>query len=79
LGIEKIILKNKTLLIFFVANPQSPFYQSAVFGKIVQWLQQNPKKATMKEAKNRLTMSFPNIASIAALTQRLKEIESFNV
>jgi transcription-repair coupling factor (superfamily II helicase) len=78
LGIEKIILKNKTLLIFFVANPQSPFYQSAVFGKIVQWLQQNPKKATMKEAKNRLTMSFPNIASIAALTQRLRELESFN-
>jgi len=79
LGIEKIVLKNSILMVYFVANPQSPFYQSAVFGKILHWLQQNPKKAAMKEAKSRLIMSFQNVKSISDLAQRLSEVDVFSV
>lgn len=77
LGIEKIILRNQLLVLYFVSNPQSTFYQSAVFGKILAWLQQNPKKATMKETKNRLTMSFANVPSVEAMSERLKTLEQF--
>ncbi|MFT3740247.1 MAG: transcription-repair coupling factor [Breznakibacter sp.] len=78
LGIEKIVLRNNLLVLYFVSNPQSMFYQSATFGKILAWLQQNPRKATMKETKNRLTLSFANIESIEEMSQRLRMLDGFS-
>ena len=64
LGIEKIILKNNLLYLYFVSNQESIFFQSPIFSKILMWLQNNPKKATMKEGKTKLYLMMKNINSI---------------
>nr|WP_321453041.1 transcription-repair coupling factor [uncultured Carboxylicivirga sp.] len=64
LGIEKIMLKNNLLYLYFVSNQESIFFQSQVFSKILMWLQQNPKKATMKEGKTKLYLMMKNIETI---------------
>ena len=38
LGFERLILKSNKLRCYFVDNPQSPFYESALFQSIMQWM-----------------------------------------
>ncbi|MCU4165108.1 transcription-repair coupling factor [Marinilabiliaceae bacterium A049] len=64
LGIEKIMLKNNLLYLYFVSNQESIFFQSQVFSKILLWLQNNPRKATMKEGKSKLYLMMKDINSI---------------
>jgi transcription-repair coupling factor (superfamily II helicase) len=64
LGIEKIILKNATLLLYFISNQDSAYYQSSVFGNVLQYVQQNPTICNMKESNGKLTLRFKNIHSI---------------
>ena len=45
LGFERIVLKNNKLQGYFVGNPQSPFYETASFKKVLQYiLKEGPKK-----------------------------------
>src|SRR5690606_19935727 len=61
LGIEKLFYKNKQLRINFVNNKNSPFYQSATFSNVLQWLQRNQKSAKMEEKNNKLWLSLPKV------------------
>ncbi len=45
LGFERLILKSRKLRCYFIANEQSPYYESAVFHHILQYV---PKKADRK-------------------------------
>ncbi|MCK9617564.1 MAG: transcription-repair coupling factor [Lentimicrobiaceae bacterium] len=64
LGFEKIVMKNAMLSAYFVSNQESPYYQSAVFGKVLQFVKQNPAGCRMKETGNKLTLSFLKIQNI---------------
>ena len=37
LGVEKVFLKGGRMTLFFVSNPDSPYYQSAAFGKMIDF------------------------------------------
>ena len=76
LGIEKIILKNEKMLTHFVANIESPFYQSDIFMGIIQFLQNNPKFCRMKESKEKLTLIFDKVPSISKAFETLSEIKA---
>jgi transcription-repair coupling factor (superfamily II helicase) len=65
MGFERLILKNNKVVIHFVANPQSPYYQSSVFGQILNFVQKHPKVFAMKEGKDRLSMSAENIRKVS--------------
>ncbi len=67
LGIEKIIYKNSKLIIYFVSNQESPYFQSPVFTGILAYLQQQSKDVKMKEKNGKLSMVFPVIKSISAV------------
>ncbi|MCG8582325.1 MAG: transcription-repair coupling factor, partial [Bacteroidales bacterium] len=72
MGIEKIIFKNNLLYFYFVSNQDSPFYQSSIFSGILMWIQNNSKKATMKEGKAKLYLMMRDIQSI----KEVKELVS---
>lgn len=64
LGFEKIILKNNKMIIHFITNQTSAYYKSSLFMCIVQYVQEHPRLFTMKEERNKLTMTIPKIDSI---------------
>ena len=64
LGMEKIILKNKKMICQFISDPQSPFYQSPVFVKILHYVQTHPQTCRMKEGNNRLSLTFEKVKSV---------------
>ncbi len=74
LGMEKIILKNKKMICYFVSDQKSSFYQSGEFLKIVQHIQQSKTKGKMKETKGKLTLSFPNVPNVETADYILRKI-----
>ena len=78
LGLEKIILKQKRMLGYFVANQQSDFYQTEAFTKIIKYVQKNGKSCVMKEkeTKNglRLLITFIRIDSVKTALAILQKI-----
>ena len=76
LSMEKIILKNKNMICYFVSDQQSKFYQSADFLKIVQYIQKTGN-GKLKEVNHKLTLTFPNIFNVETADYILKEIIKF--
>jgi transcription-repair coupling factor (superfamily II helicase) len=70
LGMEKIIMKHHKMVCHFISNPQSVYYQSPVFGKVLQFVQTHPQICRMKEGNNKLSLTFEKVKSV----KRAKEI-----
>ncbi|MDR3273103.1 MAG: transcription-repair coupling factor [Flavobacteriaceae bacterium] len=49
LGFEKLVIRNQVLLAYFPADSQSRYYQSTPFKKILDYLQQFPTEAFLKQ------------------------------
>jgi transcription-repair coupling factor (superfamily II helicase) len=68
LGIEKLILRDRKLIGYFIANQASKFYESENFAKLLNTIQQQRLPILMreKETKNglRLLISAENIKSV---------------
>jgi transcription-repair coupling factor (superfamily II helicase) len=79
LGLDKIILKQKRMIGYFVANQQSDFYQTAAFSKMLKYVQQNNKSCVMKEkeTKNglRLLVTFIRIDKVKTALNILNKIQ----
>ena len=78
LGIEKIILKQKRMIGYFVSDQQSEFYQTTAFTKMLNYVQKNSKSCVMKEkeTKNglRLLITFIKIDSVKRALEVLNKI-----
>ena len=69
LGIEKILLKQKKMYLYFVSNPNSPYYQSDAFGKVLHYMTQNVRRCNLRETNGKRSMVVSDIPSVeAALT-----------
>ncbi|MBQ9418300.1 MAG: transcription-repair coupling factor [Bacteroidales bacterium] len=75
-GIEKLILKQGRMVCHFVANQQSPFYQSEAFGKMIAYVQANPRSAALKETAERLSLSIANVESIDAALEQMQRLSA---
>ena len=78
LGLERIILKQKRMLGYFVSDQQSDFYQTENFTRVLNYLKKNPTTCVMKEkqTKNglRLLITFIRIDSVSNALKVLNKI-----
>jgi transcription-repair coupling factor (superfamily II helicase) len=78
LGFEKLVLKNKKLLIYFISDQTSAYYQSPVFSKILAFVQKQPKRFQMKEGNNKLTLTISHIDSLQQVEELLEMLSNEN-
>jgi transcription-repair coupling factor (superfamily II helicase) len=72
LGFEKMLLKDNTLKCFFVANPESPYFQSDIFNKLLQYISTKTNKAKLKQVgKNGILV----VTDIKTMTDLIDFIE----
>lgn len=78
LGLDKIILKQKRMIGYFVADQQSEFYQTTSFSRMLKYVQQNSKSCVMKEkeTKNglRLLITFIRIDTVKTALGILQKV-----
>ncbi len=77
-GIEKLILKQKRMLGYFVGDQQSDFYQSEIFTRMLTYVQKNKTTCIMKEKQTkqglRLLITFIKIDSVKKALEVLRSI-----
>lgn len=49
LGFEKLILKNRQMRLYFINNPDSPYFESTTFNHIMSYIQSYAKNARLKQ------------------------------
>lgn len=74
LGVEKIFLKAGNMTLFFVSNPESPYYQSDSFGKIIDYMGKNPRICNLREKNGKRSMVIKNIPSVETAVSILQQI-----
>jgi transcription-repair coupling factor (superfamily II helicase) len=67
LGFEKMFLKNEVLKCFFVSNPDSPYFQSAMFNGILHYLQTGTNKGKLKQVGKNGILVVEDIRSMTDL------------
>lgn len=68
LGFEKVMLKNRQLKLYFVGNPESPYFQSPIFDYILEATQTTIKNVRLKHIGTNMMM-------IVDLVKTIDEIE----
>lgn len=74
LGIERTLLKNGQVTFYFVQDQNSAFYQSPVFSSIINWIQGHPRKAQLKQVKEKLVMVIKDVPTLADLRALVDDI-----
>ena len=69
LGVEKLMLKQQKMFLYFVSRPESPYYQSETFGRVIDYMARNVRRCNLREANGKRSMVVTDIPSVeAALT-----------
>ena len=76
LGVEKAVLKGGKMILYFVSNPDSPYYQSAAFGKIIDYMAKYPRVCNLREQNGRRSMIVKDITDVESAVRILQEIVS---
>lgn len=75
LGCEKIILRQDRMQMQFVSNTQSAFYQSAAFGRVINYIGYHPRRCNLKEKNGKRSMVVSQVASVKEAVEILKDID----
>lgn len=79
LGIERIALKNKMMINYFISNQNSLYYQSPVFTDILNFVQQNARNCTLKELNGKLILTFQHIENVKDAIQILQMVKGVEI
>tara|TARA_Y100001935_G_C17258236_1_gene484880 strand:- start:727 stop:1389 length:663 start_codon:yes stop_codon:yes gene_type:complete len=78
IGLEKVVLKKKKFIGYFIADQQSDFYQSDTFTHVLQYVQSHPQQCKLKEKQTRnglrLLLVFEGITGVEKALRVLKPL-----
>ncbi len=74
LGMERVKVKNGLMIVQFVGEQNSPYYQGPVFRTMLEKIVQRPDRFVLKQHNNRLAMTVRNVKDIENACQILREL-----
>ena len=63
LGLEKVVLKSGKLIAAFVSDEESPYYQGAMFARVLDYLKHHAKDASMYQRNGGLRLRIDKVES----------------
>jgi len=78
LGCEKIMLKQGRMFLYFVSNENSPFYQSPIFGQVIDYATQNVRRCTFRDQNGKRSMVIADVPSVGEAVKVLQQIKQQN-
>lgn len=76
IGFEKIILKEHTLRCFFVSNPDSPYFDSPIFQRLLHYVQTSMHKAQLKQTGKLFILLVQDVADMDYLFRLLERMRA---
>ncbi len=77
LGIERVSLKKNKLQCYFLSNPQSGFYETDRFQKILNYVAQSNAALSLKQSNQTLIMIAQNIPDLQSARNQLAKIKTY--
>lgn len=73
-GAERLSLKGRRMTLYFVSNGDSPFYRSAVFDRILAYVQAGGGRCRLDESGGRRRMTVSDVTSVGGALRVLRDI-----
>jgi transcription-repair coupling factor (superfamily II helicase) len=64
LGMEKLVLKSGKLIAAFVSDEESPYFQSATFARVLEYLKHHAKDASMYQRNGGLRLKIEKVETV---------------
>jgi transcription-repair coupling factor (superfamily II helicase) len=77
LGFEKLTLKNKKMLAYFLNKQQSDYFSSPIFQASLLYAQKYPSRCVLKEQNNKLYLTIEGVDSVQRATEVMEGIKQF--
>ena len=74
LGCEKIMLKQGQMMMYFVSNPMSAYYQSKAFDRVLNYVGANARRCNFREVKGKRSMVLKNVTTVKGAVEILRKI-----
>lgn len=74
LGIEKVALKQDRMYIYFVDDTNVAYYQSEMFGKLLRYLQENPRRCAIREKGGRRSFAISSVSTVEEAVHILQTV-----
>lgn len=74
LGIEKVALKQEVMYIYFVDETNRAYYQSPMFGKLLQYLQENPRRCRIREKGGKRSFAISSVETVEEAVDILQSV-----
>ena len=74
LGAEKVFLKGGRMVLYFVQNDRSAYFQSKAFGQCIAYVGMNAHRSNLREAKGRRSMVVQDVHSVKEAVDILRQI-----
>ena len=76
LGIEKVVLKQGSMYIYFVDDNNKAYYQSPMFGRLLNFLQANPRRCRIREKNGRRSFAIADVPTVEEAVVLLNNVLS---
>jgi len=74
LGMEKVVLKNNQMTLNLINDPDSPYYRSAAFDKLLLYVQQYARQCQLREKGKKRSVVIRNVNSVETAVSILEEM-----
>jgi len=74
LGMERVKVKNGLMIVHFIADNQSPYFQSDVFMQLLKGVTTQPERFVLKQHNNRLAMTVRQVKDVKAAVEVLRSL-----
>ena len=78
LGIEKVALKQEQMFIYSVDDTNRAYYESPMFGKLLQYLQDNPRRCRIREKSGKRSFAISHVETVEEAVDILQNVLSLH-
>lgn len=78
LGIERLVLKGGNMYLYFVGDDNKAYYNSPAFGRMLAWLQLNPKQTQLREIRGKRSFLISDVEGVSKGLEILNTILTLN-
>ena len=76
-GIERVVLKARTLRLYLVSDKDSPFYESEAFSRIIEYVQTYSANVRMNQSPKFLSLVYADVNDIKIVLERVRDVYEF--
>lgn len=74
LGLERVFLKGGRMTLFFINNPESPYFQSVAFGKMIDYMMKYTRRCDLRDQNGKRSMVVKDVPNVETAVCILQEI-----